>query len=161
MKQNTVKSSKVLNGAHVSVCMCLPTTTPNCSGSDKFAYSFPYLAKAFSWSCSGKCFTRFFKENNRSEKQRRQNQPLERWRLPVICDSLIFDKLYETIVRRFSKHTMKSEILHSVWIGSRITHLVSKQWTSQYIMNWKGHWGLCCQSPCLEDRWKRLTTAYT
>lgn len=46
---------------HVCVQLCVLTTTPNCSGSDKFAYSFLYLAKAFSCSCSGRCFTRFYK----------------------------------------------------------------------------------------------------
>lgn len=47
----------------VFVCVrdCVLTTTPNCSGSDKFEYSFLNLAKAFSCSCSGRCFTRFYK----------------------------------------------------------------------------------------------------
>lgn len=44
------------------LCVSILTTTPNCSGSDKFAYSFSYLAKALSCSCSGRCFTRFYKE---------------------------------------------------------------------------------------------------
>lgn len=44
------------------LCISVLTTTPNCSGSDRFAYSFSYLAKALSCSCSGRCFTRFYKE---------------------------------------------------------------------------------------------------
>lgn len=38
------------------------TTTPNCSGSDKLLYSFLNLDNAFSCSCSGRCFIKFYKE---------------------------------------------------------------------------------------------------
>lgn len=67
-------------GSFVCVHKCVLTTTPNCSGSDKFAYSFSYLAKAFSCSCSGRCFTRFYKEQRekRSEKQQGGNQSREK-----------------------------------------------------------------------------------
>jgi len=38
------------------------TTTPNCSGSDKLLYSFLNLDNAFSCSCSGRCFIKFYQE---------------------------------------------------------------------------------------------------
>lgn len=56
--ERTIPSDREATELIVSVL----TTTPNCSGSDKLAYSFSYLAKALSCSCSGRCFTRFYRE---------------------------------------------------------------------------------------------------